>query len=149
MFTFHSLYPFYPPPHLQWVIVTSMTRFCSLLDFGHLFLSLWQQLICPNLPHSQAIFVKASKFIIFLQKSFLGNFYRHLAIFSGHRHFVKNLIANLQISIHELCQCFNFILSILIIQLVSKYNSLSLMYIEPQQKSQLVLTNQDKVVRLV
>ena len=25
-----------------------------------------------------------SKYIIFLVKSFLGNFYRHLAIFSGH-----------------------------------------------------------------
>ena len=39
-----------------------------------------------NLPkcHSWAIFVKASKSIIFVVKSFLGNFYRHLAIFSGH-----------------------------------------------------------------
>ena len=35
------------------------------------FSSLWQQLICPNLPKS----------LIFLVKSFLGNFYRHLAIF--------------------------------------------------------------------
>ena len=46
--------------------------------------SLWQQLICPNLPHSEAIFVKMLKSIIFLVKSFLGNFYRLLAIFSGH-----------------------------------------------------------------
>ena len=45
------------------------------------FLSLWQQLICPNLPHSLTIFVKVSKFIIFKVKSFLGNFWRHLAIF--------------------------------------------------------------------
>ena len=29
------------------------------------FQNLWQQLICPNLPHSQAIFVKVSKSIIF------------------------------------------------------------------------------------
>ena len=29
-------------------------------------------------------FVKVSKSIIFLVKSFLGNFYRRLAIFSGH-----------------------------------------------------------------
>ena len=36
--------------------------------------SLWQQLISPNLLHS----------LIFLVKSFWGNFYRHLAIFSGH-----------------------------------------------------------------
>ena len=41
----------------------------DLLDFGQLF---------------KAIFVKVSKSIIFLVKSFLGNFYRHLAIFSGH-----------------------------------------------------------------
>ena len=36
-----------------------------------------QQLYCP-------IFVKVLKSIIFLLKSFLGDFYRHLAIFSGH-----------------------------------------------------------------
>ena len=47
------------------------------------FLKRWQQLICPNLPHSLAIFVKVSKSIIFLVKSFLGNIDRHLAIFSG------------------------------------------------------------------
>ena len=43
------------------------------------FQSLWQQLICPNLSHSKAIFV--SKAIIFIEKSFWGNFYRHFAIF--------------------------------------------------------------------
>ena len=37
-----------------------------------------------NLPNSYAIFVKVLKSIIFLVKSFLGNFYRHLEIFSGH-----------------------------------------------------------------
>ena len=46
--------------------------------------SLWQQLISPNLLHTQAIFIKVSKSLIFLVKSFWGNFYRHLAIFSGH-----------------------------------------------------------------
>ena len=45
------------------------------------FQSLWQQLICPTLLHSQAIFVKVLKSIIFLVKSFLGNFCRLLAIF--------------------------------------------------------------------
>ena len=45
------------------------------------FQSLWQQLICPNLPDSQSISVKVSKSLIFLVKSFLGKFYRHLAIF--------------------------------------------------------------------
>ena len=62
---------------VQKVGTISVTRSGNLLDFG-------QQLICPNLPHSLAIFVKVSKSIIFLVKSFLGKFYRQLAIFSGH-----------------------------------------------------------------
>ena len=41
------------------------------------FQNLWQQLICPNLLH----LAKVSKSLIFLIKSFLGNFYKHLAIF--------------------------------------------------------------------
>ena len=45
------------------------------------FKSFWQQLICPNLSHSYGIFVKESKSIIFLVKSFLGKFYRYLAAF--------------------------------------------------------------------
>ena len=45
------------------------------------FQSLWLQFICPNLPHSDAIFVKLPKYLIFLVKSFLGNFCRHLANF--------------------------------------------------------------------
>ena len=45
------------------------------------FQSLWQQLICPNLLYSKAIFVKVSKSFIFLVKSFLGNFYSHLVTF--------------------------------------------------------------------
>ena len=45
------------------------------------FQSLWEQLNCQNLPQSYEIFVKVSKSIIFLVKSFLGNFFRHLAVF--------------------------------------------------------------------
>ena len=45
------------------------------------FQSLWQQLVCPNLQHYLTIFVKVSKSLIFLVKSFLGNFCTHLAIF--------------------------------------------------------------------
>ena len=48
------------------------------------FQSLWQQLICPNRPHFSANFVKVSKSLIFQVKSFLANFYRHLATFTGH-----------------------------------------------------------------
>ena len=36
------------------------------------FESLWQQLISPNLPHFQAIFVKVSKFIIFSSEIIFG-----------------------------------------------------------------------------
>ena len=43
------------------------------------FQSLWYQLFCPNCPHFEAFFVKVSKSFIVLAKSFLGNFYRHLA----------------------------------------------------------------------
>ena len=45
------------------------------------FQSLCQQLFCPNCLHYYTIFVKSSKTLIFLLKSFLGNFYRHLMIF--------------------------------------------------------------------
>ena len=31
---------------------SSVTRLGDLLDFGQLFKSLWQQLFCPNVPHS-------------------------------------------------------------------------------------------------
>ena len=51
-------------------IVTSVTRLGDLLDFGPLFKAFGQQLFCPNIPHSSAIFVKVSKSIIFLVKSF-------------------------------------------------------------------------------
>ena len=42
--------------------------------------SLWQQSVCPKLPHSQAIYVKVSKSFIF-SEIILGNFYGHLATF--------------------------------------------------------------------
>ena len=58
-----------------------VTRLGNLLDFGLTFQSLLQHLVCLNLPHSYAIFVKVSKYFILLVKSFLGNFYRHLATF--------------------------------------------------------------------
>ena len=45
------------------------------------FSSLWQQLILPKSPTFLGNFCKLSKSLIFLVKSFLGNFYRHLAIF--------------------------------------------------------------------
>ena len=58
-----------------------MTRFGNLLYFGQLFKAFGNRLFCPNLTHSWAIFVKMSKSLIYLVKSFLGNSYRHLATF--------------------------------------------------------------------
>ena len=56
-----------------------VTRLGNLLDFGQLFYCLWQQLICPNLSHSQAFFVKVSKSIIFgqLLQTFSDFFWSH------------------------------------------------------------------------
>ena len=62
-------------------LVTNVTRLGDLLDCGQLFKAFADNLICPNLPHSLAIYVTVSKSFIFLVKSVLGNFYRHLAIF--------------------------------------------------------------------
>ena len=45
------------------------------------FQSLWQQLFCPKGLHIFGIFENLSKSFILLAKSFLGNFYRHLATF--------------------------------------------------------------------
>ena len=59
--------------------VSSVTRLDDLLHFGQLFKACGNNY--SNRPHSQAIFVKVSKSFIFLVKSFLGNFYRHLTTF--------------------------------------------------------------------
>ena len=69
------------------------------------FKSFWQYLICPNLSHSYGIFVKESKSIIFLVKSFLGKFYRHLAIFfwSRCRQCSRTLCQNGQNLLHQCC----------------------------------------------
>ena len=45
------------------------------------FQSQWQQLFCPNCQHILGIFVNLSKSFILLAKSFLGDFYGHLATF--------------------------------------------------------------------
>ena len=42
------------------------------------------RIILPKLHTFLGIFVMVLKSFIFLVKSFLGNFYRHLATFSGH-----------------------------------------------------------------
>ena len=48
------------------------------------FISLWQQLICPNLPNSWAIFAKVSKSINFLVKSFWATFIDIWQFFPSH-----------------------------------------------------------------
>ena len=69
-------------------LCTDIYGFCNQCEQIWRFIGLWatfkcfwQHLICPNLSHSKGIFVKGSKSIIFLVKSGLGKFYRHLAIF--------------------------------------------------------------------
>ena len=57
-------------------IIVSVTRLGELLDFGQL----WKLFAKINLPKSST-FLGVSKSIIFLVKSFLGNFWRHLAIY--------------------------------------------------------------------
>ena len=61
-------------------ITPSVTRLGDLLDLG----KFSKHLATINLPKSPTFlgnFVKVSKSLIFLVKSFLGNFYRHLAFF--------------------------------------------------------------------
>ena len=63
------------------------------------FIALWATfqnllhcLFCPNCPYFSAIIEKMSKSFIFQVKSFLGNFYRHLATFNwSHWSWVKAL----------------------------------------------------------
>ena len=90
----HHRGKFQPPVYFIWMCLTStqegsrsvmvpfLNQSTSLCTFNFCtsgnFLKPWQHLICPNLLHSQAIFVKS---IIFLVKSFLGNFCRLLTIF--------------------------------------------------------------------
>ena len=64
------------------VILGTLKGYCQQCDqigqFIRLwatFQSLWQQLVYPNLPHSEAIFVTVSKPFIYLVKSFLGNYF--------------------------------------------------------------------------
>ena len=60
---------------------SSVTRLGDLLDFEQLFKAFGNNYFAQNILHSWAIFVKVTKVLIFVVKSFLGNFYRHLAIF--------------------------------------------------------------------
>ena len=59
----------------------SVTRLGDLLTLWTTFQSLWQQLFGPNCQCVWEIFCKDVKKFIFLLKSFLGNFYRHLCDF--------------------------------------------------------------------
>ena len=51
------------------------------LDFGQLFKAFGNNKFAQISQHSKATFVNVLKSIIFVVKSFLGHFYRHLAIF--------------------------------------------------------------------
>ena len=67
------------PMHIP--IANSVTRLGYFFALWATIQSRWQQLSYTNHQHCQTIFVKVSKSFIFLVKSFLGNFLRHLANF--------------------------------------------------------------------
>ena len=58
---------------------SSVTRLGNLLDFGTLFKAFANNYL-PKTPTFFSNFCKGAKSLIFLVKSFWGNFYRHLAI---------------------------------------------------------------------
>ena len=60
------------------VVVSNVTKLGDLLDFGPLFKA-FHKILFAQISHILMQFL--SKSIIFLVKLFLGNFYRHLAIF--------------------------------------------------------------------
>ena len=70
--------------------LASVTRLGALLHFGQLFKACGNNYFVQIVSHYEAIFVKVSKSFIFLVKSFLGNFYRHLATFYW-SHWVSDL----------------------------------------------------------
>ena len=49
----------------QWQDQSQCDQIGQFIELCATFSSLWQQLICPHLLHSQAIFVKVSKSFIF------------------------------------------------------------------------------------
>ena len=60
-----------------------MTRFADFLRFGQLLKAFGHNLLA-QISHILRHFCECVKLYHFLVKSFLGHFYRHLAIFSGH-----------------------------------------------------------------
>ena len=65
------------------VVVIRVTRLGDILDFGEVFKAFGNNYFA-QISHILRHFVNVSKSVIFLILSFLGKFYRHLAIFSGH-----------------------------------------------------------------
>ena len=65
------------------LVLSSVTRLVDLLDFGQLLKPL-ATIILPKSPTFLDNICKLVKIYHFLDKSFLGNFYRHLVIFYGH-----------------------------------------------------------------
>ena len=61
------------------------------------FQSLWQHLICPNLLHSEAIFVKVSKSLIFIVISFWATIIDDWRLFTGH---TAHILTQILILVH-------------------------------------------------
>ena len=66
------------------VITVQCDQIGRFIGLWAAFQSLWEQFICPNLIHSKAIFVKVSKSLILLLKSFWATFIDIWRFFTGH-----------------------------------------------------------------
>ena len=75
-------------------VANSVTRLGDLLDIGKHFKAHGNNNFAQSANTFLAIFVNLSKSFILLEKSFLGNFYRHLAIFYW-SHWLPNDYGNL------------------------------------------------------
>ena len=85
----HHHYQRSNPIYFIWIHFP-LLMYCQCDQIGR-FIGLWatfqsllQQLDCPYLPHSFAIFVKVSKSLIFLVKSFWATFIDLWRLFTGH-----------------------------------------------------------------
>ena len=92
LYLLHWLAAFYTRCRLT-TVWPDWAIYCTLGNFSKPV----QQLFCQNRQHFKAIFVKVSKSVIFLVKSFLGNlsflgnFYRHWATFHWSRWIGENV----------------------------------------------------------
>ena len=98
VFSEHNCFKLYLITQMGFLIAKRRIQCAQIWRFFVFWASIqsrWQQLLYPNTPHCQAILAKVSKSFIFQVKSFLGNFYRHLAIFFWSHWLGFNLLQSL------------------------------------------------------